>query len=65
MQCWRPGDIPARLRYGRNPRVPAILCLGEVGWIISPGRWKVGSQHDIKRRFDAPKDIVLGDILRL
>jgi predicted AlkP superfamily pyrophosphatase or phosphodiesterase len=35
MQCWRRGDIPARLHYGRNPRVPAILCLGEVGWTVA------------------------------
>ncbi len=35
MQCWRRGDIPARLHYGRNPRTPAILCLGEVGWTVA------------------------------
>ena len=34
MQCWRRGDIPARLHYGHNPRVPAIFCLAEVGWTI-------------------------------
>lgn len=35
MTCWRKGDIPARLAYGRNPRVPAIVCMAEVGWYIS------------------------------
>lgn len=34
MQCWRRGDIPARLHYGRNPRVPAIFCLADVGWTV-------------------------------
>jgi len=34
MQCWRKGAIPARFRYGRNPRVPAYLCLAEPGWLV-------------------------------
>ena len=36
MECWRKADIPARLRYGRHPRVASILCLAEVGWLIEP-----------------------------
>jgi len=34
MTCWRKADIPARLHYGRNARVPAIVCLAKVGWYI-------------------------------
>jgi len=34
MQCWRKADIPARLHYGANRRVPAIICLAEPGWAI-------------------------------
>lgn len=34
MECWRRADIPARFHYGRNPRVPAYLCLAEPGWQI-------------------------------
>jgi predicted AlkP superfamily pyrophosphatase or phosphodiesterase len=34
MTCWRRKDIPARLHYGANPRVPAIFCLAEVGWSV-------------------------------
>ena len=34
MSCWRKAEIPARLHYGRNPRVPPYLCLAEVGWQI-------------------------------
>jgi len=34
MQCWRKSAVPARLRYGTNPRVPALLCLDD-GWIIT------------------------------
>ena len=34
VQCWRKADVPARLAYGRNPRVPAFVCLPDVGWLI-------------------------------
>ncbi|WP_338465783.1 ectonucleotide pyrophosphatase/phosphodiesterase [Novosphingobium sp. ZN18A2] len=34
MTCWRKADIPARLHYGTNPRVPPFLCLADVGWVI-------------------------------
>ncbi|GGD99586.1 alkaline phosphatase family protein [Polymorphobacter glacialis] len=34
MQCWRKGAIPARLHYGANSRVPAIVCMAEAGWLI-------------------------------
>ncbi|MEO5628495.1 MAG: ectonucleotide pyrophosphatase/phosphodiesterase, partial [Thermomonas sp.] len=33
-QCWRKQDLPARWEYGRNPRVPAILCQAEAGWRV-------------------------------
>ncbi len=36
MQCWPKAAIPARLRYGTNPRVASFLCLAEVGWTIAP-----------------------------
>jgi predicted AlkP superfamily pyrophosphatase or phosphodiesterase len=32
MTCWKKTRIPARFHYGRNPRVPAIVCLSETGW---------------------------------
>ncbi len=34
MQCWPKAAIPARLRYGTNRRVPAWLCLADIGWLI-------------------------------
>lgn len=36
MQCWPKTAIPARLRYGTNPRVASFLCLAEIGWTIAP-----------------------------
>jgi len=35
MKCWRRADIPAHLHYGSNPRVPAIVCLADLGWSIA------------------------------
>jgi predicted AlkP superfamily pyrophosphatase or phosphodiesterase len=35
LQCWRKGEIPARLAYGRNARVPAFLCLADPGWVVA------------------------------
>lgn len=30
--CWRKGELPAQWRYGRHPRVPAIVCQLDTGW---------------------------------
>jgi len=35
MACWPKDQIPARFHFGRNPRVPAWLCLADIGWTIS------------------------------
>ena len=32
--CWAKPQIPARLHYGANPRVPSYVCLAEPGWLI-------------------------------
>ncbi|WP_366928789.1 alkaline phosphatase family protein [Phenylobacterium sp.] len=37
MTCWRKGEVPDRLHYGKNPRVPPFVCMAEVGWVIEPG----------------------------
>lgn len=37
MTCARKQDLPARLAYGKNPRVAAIICIAEPGWMIMPG----------------------------
>lgn len=34
MQCWKKSQIPARFHYGHNPRVPALVCSPQVGWLI-------------------------------
>ncbi|MEO7936274.1 MAG: ectonucleotide pyrophosphatase/phosphodiesterase [Dokdonella sp.] len=35
MRCWRKSALPERFHYGKNRRVPALLCLANHGWIIS------------------------------
>lgn len=35
MECFNKADLPARLAYGRHPRVPAILCLPDTGWLVA------------------------------
>ena len=35
MQCWRRADIPRRLHYGTNPRVPELFCLAALGWSLT------------------------------
>jgi predicted AlkP superfamily pyrophosphatase or phosphodiesterase len=54
MTCWKKSNIPARFHYGRNARVPAIVCLSETGWYTTtlaakakPSQWdgKDGGAH--------------------
>jgi predicted AlkP superfamily pyrophosphatase or phosphodiesterase len=32
--CWKKADVPARLHYGSNPRVPDVVCAADVGWLL-------------------------------
>lgn len=53
--CWRKRDIPARLHYGANPRVPPFLCLADPGWLIvrtAPDKPFAGGAHGYDN--DAP-----------
>lgn len=34
LQCWAKAQIPARFRYGSNPRIAPYLCLADVGWLV-------------------------------
>lgn len=33
-ECWRKSEVPARWHYGTHPRVPAIVCQADPGWIV-------------------------------
>ena len=43
LTCYRKAEVPERFHYGRNPRVPAILCMPETGWTVvaHPPKYKV------------------------
>jgi predicted AlkP superfamily pyrophosphatase or phosphodiesterase len=31
-ECWRKDELPARFHYGSHRRVPAVICLADLGW---------------------------------
>jgi predicted AlkP superfamily pyrophosphatase or phosphodiesterase len=35
MRCWRKSQLPARFHYGKNHRVPPLVCLAKHGWVIN------------------------------
>lgn len=45
MHCWRKSEVPRRLRYGTNPRIPALLCLAADGWTITSHGYEKGGGH--------------------
>jgi predicted AlkP superfamily pyrophosphatase or phosphodiesterase len=34
MTCSNKADLPARLHYGTNPRIPDVICIAEPGYLI-------------------------------
>ncbi|WP_249138269.1 alkaline phosphatase family protein [Phenylobacterium montanum] len=34
LTCWKKGEVPKRLHYGTNPRVPDVVCMADVGWLV-------------------------------
>ncbi|HEX4709467.1 ectonucleotide pyrophosphatase/phosphodiesterase [Phenylobacterium sp.] len=47
MTCWRKADVPVRFHYGKNPRVPPFVCLGQTGWLIESHASVIG--HPVGR----------------
>ena len=39
MQCWDKTRIPARFAYGRNARIPQLLCLANIHWRIATSEY--------------------------
>jgi len=55
LTCYRKAEVPERLHYGKNSRVPAILCLPDSGWTVvahPPKRKVEGGAHGYDN--DAP-----------
>jgi predicted AlkP superfamily pyrophosphatase or phosphodiesterase len=49
MTCRRKGDMPARLHYGTNARIPPLLCLADDGWTISTRRDLERPGHEVQK----------------
>jgi predicted AlkP superfamily pyrophosphatase or phosphodiesterase len=44
MKCWEKGNIPDSYGYGKNARVPSIICLPDSGWVAYQDKpeWMTG-----------------------
>ena len=31
-ECWRKSELPARFDFSAHPRIPAIICMADLGW---------------------------------
>ena len=47
MRCWKKSEIPARLHYGGNPRIPPYLCLADDGWLVDTQEFLDRPKHHI------------------
>ena len=47
VHCWRKTDLPARLHYGTNARIPPLLCLADDGWLIFTRKFMDNAKHKI------------------
>jgi len=45
MTCWRKQDLPARLHYGSNPRLPPLLCMAALGGNITEHAYENKGGH--------------------
>ena len=43
LKVWKKADVPARLHYGANPRIPPIVGIIDDGWMIE---WRHGKPYD-------------------
>ncbi len=57
-ECWKKEELPARFKYGKNPRVPAIICLADTGWRYESKTMKVWRNSGGDHGFD-PEDPVM------
>lgn len=34
-ECWLKSEVPARLDFGHNARVPPVVCMPQTGWLVA------------------------------
>jgi predicted AlkP superfamily pyrophosphatase or phosphodiesterase len=44
--CYRKAQIPAHFHYGTNPRIPPVVCIADVGWLLTT--------HEAEARYSHP-----------
>jgi predicted AlkP superfamily pyrophosphatase or phosphodiesterase len=49
MRCWRRSEVPTRLHYGTNPRIPPLLCLADDGWLIFTQKFMDDPKQHVSR----------------
>ena len=54
-QCWRKAQAPAQWHFGRNPRIPPIICQADDGWRVWLHRYPVATVLKGEHGF-APED---------
>lgn len=55
-QCWRKAEAPPQWGFGRNPRIPPIICQADDGWRVWLHRWPTPATLKGEHGF-APEDI--------
>ena len=55
-QCWRKAEMPADWHFGRNPRIPPIVCQADDGWRVWLHRWPAATTLKGEHGF-APEDV--------
>jgi predicted AlkP superfamily pyrophosphatase or phosphodiesterase len=38
-RCWKKGEMPERLNYNSGKRVAPIVCIPDLGWIVTNREW--------------------------
>jgi predicted AlkP superfamily pyrophosphatase or phosphodiesterase len=49
MHCWHKAELPARLHYGTNPRIPPLTCVADDGWQISTQQYVDNPRHHFSK----------------
>ncbi len=59
--CYRKADIPAHFQYGTNPRIPPIVCIADVEWLLTTHDNDTHSHHPLagEHGYD-PADPLMG-----
>ena len=47
MRCWNKAQMPPRLHYGSNARIPPIVCVADDGWLIETQEYLERPKHHI------------------